>query len=164
MRCLEHAAALGFGRIAMFRSKRVDKNHLESTSLDLDPCRQRLILGLEQARRTHLPELSLHRYFEPFANQAAPALATPNNRFLADPDAPTALSSSAVVPAPFTLVIGPEGGLLDFEVAAFGRSGFRAVNAGSAPLRVETALSFISGQLSALRSVTATDSTPANRG
>ena len=151
MRCLEHAAALGFGRIALFRSKRVDKNHLESTSLGLDACRQRLVLGLEQARRTHLPELSLHRYFEPFANEAALELATRSNRFVTDPDAPVALAASAPTPEPFSLVIGPEGGLLDFEIETFERRGFQPVNVGRQPLRVESALSFITGQLMALR-------------
>jgi 16S rRNA (uracil1498-N3)-methyltransferase len=53
--------------------------------------------------------------------------------------------------APLSLVIGPEGGLIDYELAELRQHGFRAVRAGRAPLRVETAVAYLTGQLRAAR-------------
>ena len=150
LRCLEHAAALGYGRIILFRSKRVDKNHLSSSALDPENYQDRLRLGLEQSRRTHLPEVRIHRRFRACVAEHAQWV-TECNRFTAHPDAARALSLPLVKSGkPHTLVIGPEGGLLDFEVEALGTCGFTSVHVGPQPLRVESALSFISGHLAAL--------------
>jgi RsmE family RNA methyltransferase len=54
-----------------------------------------------------------------------------------------------------TLVIGPEGGLIDYELQSFAARGFELVRTGRQPLRVETALAYVSGQLRAARSVNA---------
>jgi 16S rRNA (uracil1498-N3)-methyltransferase len=52
---------------------------------------------------------------------------------------------------PLSLVIGPEGGLIEHELNEFVGRGFRAVHAGREPLRVETALAYLAGQLRAAR-------------
>jgi len=72
-------------------------------------------------------------------------------RFVADADAPEEAALAAVSPAPLSLVIGPEGGLLEHELTAFAEHGFHSVRAGREPLRVETALAYLSGQLHAVR-------------
>jgi RsmE family RNA methyltransferase len=154
-RCLAHAASLGFGSIAVFRSRRVVKSHFESHVLLPEQVRAQLLAGLEQARRTHVPKVHVFTRFRPFVEDSLASLMSADNRYLADPDAPTALHDASPSTAPFTLVIGPEGGLVPHEVEAFAAAGFRVVHTGVHPLRVESALSFIVGQLTALRNLKA---------
>lgn len=153
-RCLEHATSLGFGRVIVFRTKRCVKSHFDSHVLASDQIQAHLLAGMEQARRTHLPEVKLFQRFRPFVEDTLTSVITPTNHFLADPDAELALHQlhgGGITSGPFTVVIGPEGGLIPYETTAFAERGFRLVNAGSHPLRVEAALSAITAQLQLLR-------------
>jgi RsmE family RNA methyltransferase len=153
-RCLEHATSLGFGRVVMFRSQRCVKSHFDSHVLESDQIQAHLLAGMEQARRTHLPEVKIFQRFRPFVEDALTSVITPTNHFLADPDAELALHQlhgGGITSGPFTVVIGPEGGLIPYETTAFTERGFRLVNAGSHPLRVEAAVSAIAAQLQLLR-------------
>jgi len=150
-RCLEHATALGFGRIVLFRSRRVEKSHLSSHVLEPASIAVHVRRGLEQSRRTHRPEVHLVERFRVLIEQRLEELVPQDNRFVADADAPEEAALAPSSPAPLSLVIGPEGGLLEHELAAFAERGFRAVRAGREPLRVETALAYLSGQLRGAR-------------
>jgi RsmE family RNA methyltransferase len=153
-RCLEHAASLGFGAIVVFRSQQCVKSHFDSHVLEPDQLRARLLAGLEQSRRTHVPQVQIFRRFRPFIEDALASVITPTNHFLADADAPLPLHQvhgGGLTRGPFTVVIGPEGGLIPYEVAAFAERGFNVVNAGPHPLRVEAAVSAITAQLQLLR-------------
>lgn len=152
-RCLEHAASLGFGKVVVFRAQQCVKSHFDSHVLEPDQLRARLLAGLEQSRRTHVPELQIFRRFRPFVEDALSSVITPSNHFLADSDAPLPLYQihRNGLRGPFTVVIGPEGGLIPYEVAAFAERGFNVVNAGPHPLRVEAAVSAITAQLQLLR-------------
>jgi 16S rRNA (uracil1498-N3)-methyltransferase len=151
-RCLEHATALGFGRIILFRSRRVERSHLSSHALEPASIDAHLRRGLEQARRTHRPEVHLVERFRVLIEQRLAALVPLDNRFLADADANAEAALAPVSALPLSLVIGPEGGLLEHELSAFAEHGFHTVRAGREPLRVETALAYLSGQLRAARS------------
>jgi RsmE family RNA methyltransferase len=153
-RCLEHATSLGFGRIVIFRTQRCVKSHFDSHVLQPDQLRARLLAGLEQSRRTHLPDLQIFRRFKPFLEDSLQSLITSDNQFLADPDAKLALHQlhpEGMGHGPFTVVFGPEGGLIPHETAAFAERHFRPVHTGRHPLRVEAALSAITAQLQLLR-------------
>jgi RsmE family RNA methyltransferase len=152
LRSLEHAAALGFTKIVLFRSRRVEKSHLLSHALEPAVYNAHLCRGLEQSRRTLLPELSLVPRFRQLIEQVVPGLPA-GNRFVADADAADEAALSDVTPEPLCLVIGPEGGLSDHELGQFAEQGFRAVHTGRQPLRVESALSYVSGQLHATRTL-----------
>jgi 16S rRNA (uracil1498-N3)-methyltransferase len=151
LRCLEHATAIGYGGIVLLRTRRVDKNHMASGSFNTEAFDQRIVLGMEQARRTRPPWLRVCPRFNTFLHECEQWVSTAN-RWVAHPEAATDLSRQNLAPhEPHTLVIGPEGGLLDFEVEALQGVGFAPVCAGRAPLRVETALSFLSGCIWGLR-------------
>jgi len=150
-RCLEHATALGFGRIILFRSRKVEKSHLSSHALEAVNIDLHLRRGLEQSRRTHRPEVHLVERFRILIEQRLDELVPLAQRFVADADAPEEAALAAVSPAPLSLVVGPEGGLLEHELTAFAEHGFHSVRAGREPLRVETALAYLSGQLHAVR-------------
>lgn len=149
-RCLEHAAALGYGKILLFRSWRVEKSHLSSHKLSPEVIESKLLLGLEQARRVLMPEVHFFDRFKPFVEDHLDGLLPRAQRYVAHPEASTTLRTLTTSVDGFSLVIGPEGGLLPYEVAAFEARGFLGVRAETGPLRVESALSYLTGQLDAL--------------
>ena len=148
-RCLEHATALGFGRIVLFRSRRVEKSQLSSHAIEHAAIDERLRRGLEQSRRTMRPSVHLVGRFRELVELELERLVPAENRFLADADAPEEAALTDPTPAPLSLVIGPEGGLIPHELEQLALRGFRLVRAGQQPLRVETALAYLAGQLRA---------------
>lgn len=155
-RCLASAAGLGFGRILLCRSWRVDKSHLRSRVLQEPQLRRHLIAGLEQACRTQLPVVSVLPLFKPFVEDRLEELVPAGPRFVAHPPARCQVHEVRL-PAgrPFTLAVGPEGGFIPYEVEALVARGFVAVSSGPNPLRVETALALLTGQLQMLRKLAA---------
>ena len=151
-RCLAAAASLGFARIVLFRSWRVEKSHLDSKIFDPAVVRTHLVAGLSQARRTRLPEVLVYPLFKPFIEDQLDHLVPRPNRYVAHPDADTDIAdTTANGSIPFTVAFGPEGGFIDYEVQAFAMLGFTPVSAGRHPLRVETALAYVTGQLDLAR-------------
>ncbi len=152
-RCLQHAAALGFTQIELFRSYRVDKSHLLSHKARLEDQQHHLLCGLEQGRRVFMPRIGLHARFKPFVEDELPRLVANGSRFVAHPSAPLSTREllSTQEPAPgYSLAIGPEGGFIPYEVEAFEAANFLPISAGQSPLRVESAISYLAGQLDLL--------------
>lgn len=151
-RCLENAAALGFGAIALFRTWRVDKSHLNAQAMHDDMVQLHLRLGLEQARRTALPVVTTHALFRPFVEDELEDLVKDRHRFVAHPTATRSTAELSLTPGhSFAVAIGPEGGFLPYEVELLASRGFEPVHCGSHPLKVETALALLYGQLDLLR-------------
>ncbi|MBK8977853.1 MAG: 16S rRNA (uracil(1498)-N(3))-methyltransferase [Planctomycetes bacterium] len=154
LRALEDAAALGFGRIVLMRTWRVDRSHLESrAATDPDLAARHLRLGLEQSCRTRLPVIEREPRFRPFVEDRLDASLAGVERFVAHPS-PAAIELAALTPAPhgpLALAIGPERGFTDQEIEMLGARGFRAVRSGPHPLRVEPALVAVAVQLQLLR-------------
>jgi RsmE family RNA methyltransferase len=147
-RCIEHASALGFSKIALFRSYRVDRSHLLSHKLDGANLHEHLLAGLEQSCRVHLPTVQVFHRFKPFVEDELQAWLQCDQRFVAHPQpgAPPAVGPSS---QSYALAIGPEGGFVPYEVAALTERGVVAVSAATGPLRVESALSYFAGRLDA---------------
>lgn len=156
-RCLQHAAALGYEHILLLRTNRVDKAHLSSHRLLAERYQQDLRLGLEQARRVRVPTVRVYSRFRPFVEDELQARVAPLLRFIAHPTASaltlerfTQLARTSELHAGYALAVGPEGGFIPFEVESLEHSGFVPASFGAAPLRVESALSYITGQLDCL--------------
>lgn len=143
-RCLQSAAALGVARIVLLNAWRVEKAYWTSPKLEEGHLRAQLVLGLEQARDTLLPELQLARLFVPFMEETLPTFATAR-KLLAHPNAdaacPRGLEGATI------LALGPEGGWIQSELDSFARAGFEAVSMGPRVLRTETALAALVGRL-----------------
>ena len=107
--------------------------------------REQLLLGLEQAKDTVLPELRLARLFRPFVEDELPALLAGGTGLLAHPG--TGKASPKPLVAPLTLAIGPEGGWIDAEVASLLKAGLKPLDLGPRILRTETALAALVGKL-----------------
>ena len=151
-RCVEHAAALGFGSILLTRTWHTDKSHVQASLLALPELHARARLGLEQAQRTHLPRIEVFPLFRPFVEDRLAALCHGDNRVVAHPGADRDIAElPGVAAAPMTLTLGPERGFTPFELELLGAQGFLALRAGPYPLRVETALAWVYGQLTLLR-------------
>lgn len=145
---LQASAAMGVKRVVLLGSYRVEKSYFASPLLDPAALRGELLLGLEQGRDTRLPEVSVHRYFKPFIEDALDAAFAPGAaRLLAHPAADAPLE--AIAP-PRTggavLAIGPEGGWTPYEAEALTVRGFRPWSLGPRPLRVDQAVPYAVGQ------------------
>ena len=143
-RVLVDAASLGIKRIVLLNSWKVDKSYWQTPELHAGLLREKLLLGLEQAGDTVLPELLLRPRFRPFVEDELPALAAGSRAILAHPGGdpmPLALAE------PVTLAIGPEGGWTDFETRLLANAGFTRHGFGQRILRVETALPALVGRL-----------------
>lgn len=144
-RCLQAASALGVARIVLLNAWRVEKAYWASPKLEAAHLREQLLLGLEQARDTVLPELTLARLLVPFLEDEAPALLKGARGLLAHPGA--AMPCPRGLEGPAVLALGPEGGWIQAELDSFARAGFEPVSMGPRVLRTETALAALVGRL-----------------
>ncbi|MDO8525647.1 MAG: 16S rRNA (uracil(1498)-N(3))-methyltransferase [Candidatus Omnitrophota bacterium] len=138
-RLLGHITALGIKKIILIHSKRAEKSYWKSPVLKEENIKTQLVLGLEQAKDTIMPEVLCRMRFKPFVEDELPGIIKGRSAFVAHPEGVTGALPRRVKGA-FTLVIGPEGGFLPDEVLAFKRSGCKCVNLGERILRVETAV------------------------
>lgn len=142
---LQQTAAIGVKEILFFHAARVEKSYWDSKQLEPEAIAAQLRLGLQQARDTVLPRVELHRRFRPFAEDRLVEFGSGGRVLLADADAPAPCPSD--VDEPCTIVIGPEGGLVPFEIELLERVGAQRVTLGRRPLRVETAVVATLGRL-----------------
>jgi 16S rRNA (uracil1498-N3)-methyltransferase len=142
---LQATAAMGVKRLVLLGAWRVEKSYFGSPTLRPEALRQELILGLEQARDTVLPQVTIHRFFKPFVEDHL-AAALPGPRRLADPHAKAPLEASAPAGGGVALAIGPEGGWTTYEAEQLERHGFEPVWLGPRALRVDQAVPFAVGQ------------------
>ena len=144
-RILIDATSLGIKRIVLINSWKVDKSYWQTPNLKADLLREKMLLGLEQARDTTLPELVLAPRFKPFVEDDLDTWAGPGRRLLANPGDYPAMPCDLAEPV--TLAIGPEGGWTDYEVEMLQRQGFACHSFGTRILRVETALPALVGRM-----------------
>lgn len=137
-RVLQTVAAMGVKRLILLHSYKVDKSYWQTPWLQPDTIREQLILGLEQAMDTALPEVTLHRRFKPFVEDELADLSADSLRLVAHPE--TRTPCPAALDRPVTLCVGPEGGFIPYEVDKLCEQGFEPVHLGSRILRVETAV------------------------
>lgn len=144
-RVLQTVAAMGVPRLVLLNSYRVEKSFWQTPFLEPEAVREQLILGLEQARDTVLPEVIIEKRFKPFVEDRLPALAAGSLGLIGHPgpwpECPRALSE------PVTLAIGPEGGWIPYEVDKLREAGLTPVQLGERILRVETAVTALLARL-----------------
>jgi len=156
-RVLAQAASLGVNRIFLLNANRVEKSFFSSSLIRNNAFTEPLLLGLEQAIDTRLPEISVHPRFRPFVEDFLPELlADCPIRLLAHPEGERNMAKAAqgLDNQRAVLAIGPEGGWVDFEVQRFKEQGFAPFSLGPRILRVDTAVPALLAQLSLLRQLT----------
>ncbi len=144
-RVIAGATSLGVKRIILINAWRVEKSYWSSPRLADENLLAQRILGLEQACDTMLPAIETRRLFRPFVEDELSSIATDSLALVAHPKGATQCPRD--VRERVTLVIGPEGGFREEEIASLGRIGFGAVSLGRRVLRVETAVPALLGRL-----------------
>lgn len=146
-RVLQTAAAMGVKTIYLINAYRVEKSFWQSPFLQPDSIHQQLILGLEQAKDTLLPQVILKKRFKPFVEDELSDIVGDQQCYVAHPynsnPCPHQLNSNSQT----CLAIGPEGGFIDYEIEKLAEVGFSAIGLGPRILRVETALPVLLAKL-----------------
>lgn len=145
---LPQLAALGLRSLTFLRTWRVQRPYLDSPLLRPDGHEALLEEGLMQAGRTWWPRVRTVERFEDFCRERERATLA-GARIVADPRADVDLSArpAGAIQRPVELVVGPEGGLLPYEVERLTACGFTATRFGSSTLRTDTACLILIGQL-----------------
>ncbi len=144
-RSLQTLASMGVKEIVLINSYRVEKSFWSSPWLTEAKIREQLLLGLEQAEDTRMPEVRLEKRFKPFVEDRLPALLAGKTGLIAHP------GESRPCPAGFNqstvLAIGPEGGFIPYEVELMKTQGMTQIHLGRRILRVETAVPVLLSRL-----------------
>lgn len=137
-RILFAIASMGVKKLYLFNSYRVEKSFWQTPILAPDKMQKYIIPGLEQARDTVIPKVELRNKFKPFFEDEVPEIMKNSLSLVADPGAAEACPYN--INQPVTLVIGPEGGFIQYEVEKIVETGFKPVHLGKRILRVENAV------------------------
>ena len=134
-------AALGVGRIILTNAERVEREYFDTHVLTPATFVPLLIEGLQQARDTRLPVVSIHRRFRVLIEDELDGMAGAATRVVAHPATTTMLRDvirSARGPR-VLIAVGPEGGWNTFELELLQAHGFATIGIGTRTLRTDTA-------------------------
>lgn len=146
-RLIMDSVTLGVEKIIIIHSYRVDKSYWQTPFLQqID---QYVTLGLEQAGDTFAPKIEIYKRFKPFVEDVLPHLITVNNpAFVAHPYAEQKMPHA--IQHACSIVIGPEGGFIDYEIDLLVKNGCQAVSLGNRIIRTETVIPYVLGRLFSL--------------
>lgn len=144
-RLLSAVTAMGVEKIVLMQTARVEKSYWNSPVLREENIRRALMLGLEQARDTVLPQVIFEQRFRPFMEKRLPELTRQKQCLIAHPE--NAAACPCDIARPIVLAAGPEGGFVDHEIREFCAIGFQCVTMGQRILRVETAVQALVGRM-----------------
>lgn len=144
-RVFQTVATMGVSKVILLNSYRVEKSFWQTPFLEPKAIREQLILGLEQARDSVLPEIIIEKRFKPFVEDRLPQLAQGTLGLVGHPGNFPACPRA--VTGPVTLAIGPEGGWIPYEVDLLTKAGLQPVQLGDRILRVETAVTALLARL-----------------
>lgn len=144
-RVFQTVATMGVSKVILVNSYRVEKSFWQTPFLEPEAIRENLILGLEQARDTVLPEIIIEKRFKPFVEDRLPQLAAGTLGLVGHPG--NYPPCPRAVDEPITLAIGPEGGWIPYEVEKLHEAGLQPVQLGERILRVETAVTALLARL-----------------
>jgi len=138
-------AAIGVGRIVLTNAARVERHYFDTHLLTPESYGPLLVEGLQQARDTRRPTVSIHKQFRILVEDVLDGLFPDGLRLIADPGATR--TAGAVIGGHLDarprdrvlLAVGPEGGWNDFETGLLAAHGFHAVGMGPRTLRTDTA-------------------------
>lgn len=137
-RLLAAVTTLGIKRLYLFHSHRVEKSYWHSPVLVPDKMAAQCRLGLEQAVDTILPVIELRTRFKAFVEDELPVLIQGTAPFVAHPGGEKLRRGE--IQGPVTLILGPEGGFIPYELDHFRRLGMTFFTLGERVLKVETAV------------------------
>ncbi len=148
-RILFSSAQLGVKKIIILNFNRVEKSLWNSSSLRPPAITEQLVLGLEQAKDTLMPEVILKKGFKPFVEDELPALIKGTIALVAHPGGkgPIIPAKAGIQGKHIVLIIGPEGGIIDYEIGLLKAAGCQTIDLGPRILRTEYVLPYVVGRL-----------------
>ena len=132
-------AAMGVGRVMLTNAARVERNYFDTHFLEERVFRPLLIEGLQQARDTRLPAVTIHRQFRRLVEDELDTSSDAPVRIVADPASETSILATVAGSTRVLLAVGPEGGWNSFEIELLKSRGFERVGLGARTLRSDTA-------------------------
>lgn len=137
--------AMGVQKLILVNSYRSEKSYWQSPFLaKID---EYIIEGLQQGCDTVPLQVELKKRLKPFVEDELPTSIKGKQAIIAHPYAAKHFSQ-VYQPNPATvLVIGAEGGWIDYEVALFEKIGFTPAHLGQRILRTENVISVLCGQV-----------------
>lgn len=145
-------ASLGVGRILVSNAWKTERNYFDTHVLEPAHVRAGLIEGLQQARDTRLPQVSVHKQFKKLVEDKLDGFGPYAARLAAHPGK-EALSSGQLAALPadarVLLAVGPEGGWTPFELELLAAHGFATVSWGPRALRTDVACAVLLGLIHA---------------
>ncbi|UZE96758.1 16S rRNA (uracil(1498)-N(3))-methyltransferase [Alkalimarinus alittae] len=144
-RIIQTIATMGVKELYFINTYKVEKSFWQSPWLTEAKLLENIILGLEQAMDTRLPKIHLRKRFKPFVEDELTGISKDSLRLVAHPsdsqDCPIQVKQQT------TLVIGPEGGFIPYEIEKLEACGFTPVSLGDRILRTETAVPVLLAKL-----------------
>lgn len=134
---LQGIIEFGIKKIFFFQSARVEKSFWQSSILNPEELNQQIILGLEQAVDTIVPEIILRKHFQNFLEIEIITLQNSHNIIFAHPQKGV-VQKIPENNKPALIIIGPEGGFIPSEVDVLSQIA-QPINLGERILRVEHA-------------------------
>lgn len=144
-RVVAAVTSLGVKRLVFLNAWKVEKSYWSSPRLSEENVREQVFIGLEQGRDTVLPTIETKRFFRRYVEDELSEASSGTLRLVAHPYAQRECPRE--VGRKVTLVIGPEGGFIDDEIALLEHYDFTPVHLGDRILRVETAVAALLGRL-----------------
>lgn len=144
-RIFQTIATMGVRELILVNSYRVEKSYWQTPFLNDEKIQEHLILGAEQGVDTRLPKVSFEKRFKPFVEDRLPLLCSNKRALVAHPKQASPCPSASCEET--LLVIGPEGGFIDYEIEKMNQAGCETIHLGSRILRVETAVPVLLAKL-----------------
>ena len=140
-RLFAQIAAMGVDHLYLTNAEKVERCYFDSHVLDSDFYVPRLIEGLQQAKDTHLPRVTIHRQLKPFIEDELKKVGAETVKLLAEPTNGRRISEvlSETTAERIMLAIGPEGGWTPYEINLLQTHDFQPITMGSRVLRSDTA-------------------------
>jgi 16S rRNA (uracil1498-N3)-methyltransferase len=146
-RLIMDSVTLGVEKIILLHSYRVDKSYWQTPFLQ--QLNHYVDLGLEQAGDTIAPQIELHKRFKPFVEDILPTLISADRpAFVAHPYVEQRMPAG--IGHACTIIIGPEGGFIPYEIDLLIKNGCQAVSLGNRIIRTETVIPYVLGRLFSL--------------
>lgn len=143
-RLVMDSVTLGVEKIILLHSYRVDKSYWQTPFLQ--QLNQYIDLGLEQAGDTIAPKIEVYKRFKPFVEDILPTLIRADcPAYVAHPY--VEMKMPAGIQQGCTMIIGPEGGFIPYEIDLLIKNGCQAVSLGNRIIRTETVIPYVLGRL-----------------
>ena len=137
-RILRTVAEFGVDELHLIHSYRVEKSFWQSPHLQKSKVEAALIQGLERAGDTILPVITEHRRFKPFMEDSLSSIAAERDLVVAHPSGEHLLQTEDGNQR--CLLVGPEGGFIDYEIELAQSLGATVANLGNRIMSVDTAV------------------------